>query len=130
MAQGTDPDVEDAYLGEVHADVRKGPFGLRALYAEWLFDGDGPKSLGVDEQFGWYIEPSFRMMDCLGVFARYNVWNNATGDMGKDGEKSQTDIGVNWWAHEQVVIKADYQWQSIDNGKDQKGFNIGLGYAF
>ena len=130
ITQGADPDAGSAVLGEVHADVRKGRFGLKALYAEWSLDGGGPESIGADRQFGWYLEPSVKLHDTTGIFARYSQWDNKAGSSEGDSGKVQYDIGVNWWPHEHVVVKADHQWQDNEGGSDQKGFNLGLGYAF
>lgn len=129
-AQGNDPAAGEAWLGEVHADIRRGPAGLRALFAEWQLDGDGPESTGSDRQYGWYIEPSYRVTDAIGVFARYNEWDNQAGSGDSVSRKKQWDAGVNWWPHDQVVVKADYQWQDNENGKDQNGVNLGVGYEF
>jgi len=91
ITQGNDATAGSAWLGELHAVVQRGPFGLRALYAEWDLDGHGPESMGADRQI---------------------------------------DTGVNWWPHEQVVFKADYQWQDSENGKEHNGGNLGVGYEF
>jgi hypothetical protein len=40
------------------------------------------------------------------------------------------DFGVNWWPHEQVVVKADYQLQHNTDTKNQSGVNLGVGYEF
>lgn len=115
-----------ATLFETHVALQRGPFGLRALYARWDLDGNEPEALGRDEQEGFYIEPSWKPVDSLGFFARYNVWNNEAGLGGEDNE--QVDIGVNYWPHPDVVIKADIQQQT---GKaDNDGFNVGIGYQF
>ena len=119
-----------AWMGEAHVDLQRGPWGLRALYAQWNLDGEGPKRVGADRQYGWYIEPSYKFSDTFGMFARYNQWNNQAGDSSADAGKEQIDVGVNWWPHEQVVVKADYQWQNNENGKNQDGINLGVGYEF
>lgn len=129
IRQGTDATAGSANLYELHTVISKGPLGLRALYALWDLDGSGPAAVGADEQFGWYIEPSFKLNDQWGVFARYNLWDNAAGDS-TDSEKKQIDVGVNFWPHPDVVLKADYQVQDNDDGRDQKGFNLGIGYQF
>ncbi len=116
-----------ATLLEAHAVVSQGPFGMRALYANWNVDGDAAKAVGRDTQSGWYIEPSYRILANVGVFVRYNVWDNQAGDS-TDSEKQQTNIGVNFWPHEDVVIKADIQQQSGVINDD--GFNLGVGYQF
>lgn len=130
ITQGADPDAGAAWLGEVHAEIRQGPLGLRALYAEWTLDGSGPESMGADSQYGWYVEPSYRVVDTVGVFARYSEWDNQAGDSDSSGRKSQWEAGVNWWPHEQVVLKADYQKQDNEDDKDQDGVNLGVGYEF
>ena len=125
---GADP--SSAWMGEVHMDLSRGKWGLRALYAQWALEGDGPSAVGADRQFGWYVEPSYQVSDTLSVFARYNQWNNKAGSSGSNGGKEQIDVGVNWKPHEQVVVKADYQWQDNENGKNQDGLNLGVGYEF
>lgn len=131
----------DAFLFETHADIRRGPFGLRALYARWNLDdgalGFGPAtgpSAGRDIQYGWYVEPSYRTRVVfvpgeVGVFARYNEWDNNAGVKG-NSEERQYNVGLNYWPHPDVVLKADVQFQDNEDGDDQDGFNLGLGYQF
>ena len=130
MTQGNDSSADDAWLFEAHTDIQRGPYGLRALYARWELNGSGPESVGADEQWGYYIEPSYKLTDSIGIFARYNQWDNRAGN-GSDSEKKQYDLGVNYWPHPDVVLKADIQ--SQDNDGDQKndnGFNLGVGFQF
>jgi predicted porin len=125
QGQGT---KNSATMVEAHAVYNTGNFGLRALYASWDVDG---KTTGYDEQSGWYIEPSYKINPKFGVFARYNKYDNQAGTGGPgNSEKTQTDIGVNYWPHEDVVIKVDYQTQDNANNQDQNGINIGIGYQF
>ena len=129
ITQGSDTTAGSANLYELHTVLSKGPVGLRALYAMWDMDGSGPAASGADEQFGWYVEPSYKFTTQWGVFTRYNLWDNTAGDSA-DSEKKQWDVGVNYWPHPDVVVKADYQQQDNDNGANQDGFNLGLGYQF
>ena len=123
-------DQASAWMGEAHVDLQRGPWGLRALYAQWNLNGAGPESVGANRQFGWYVEPSYRINEKLGVFARYNQWDNQAGGGGAESGKEQIDVGINYRPHDQVVLKADYQWQNNENGKDQNGVNLGVGYEF
>ncbi len=126
-----DLDKTPATLIETHVDYEIGGFGLRALYGRWDLDSDGAEAEGKDVQEGWYIEPSYKFIDEVGIFARYNRWDNAAGDEGGDSEYVQWDLGLNYWPHPNVVLKADYMIQEAPDGKNEfEGFNLGLGYMF
>lgn len=127
ITQAADDGGEEATLLETHADWRSGNFGLRALYARWDIDGDAFAANGRDEQVGWYIEPSYRLNEELGVFTRFSSWNNAAGSDAEESE--QAVVGLNYWPHPQVVVKADYQWQNEQAGDDDR-VNLGIGYQF
>ncbi len=129
-----------ATLLEAHADIRKGPFGLRALYARWdlddsdVIDAADPAAVGRDQQEGWYVEPSVRgslwgLPGEFGAFARYNVWDNNAG-ASNDTEFRQLNVGVNYWPIPDVVLKFDVQQQDNEGSDDDDGFNLGIGYAF
>jgi hypothetical protein len=132
VTQGKERDAGHAWLYEAHADIRRGGFGFRALYALWNLDGSGPDAIGADEQEGYYIEPSYRFttrIGDLGFFARYNRWDNQAGN-NSDTEKKQYNTGVNYWPHPDVVLKADIQGQDNKGAKNDNGFNLGIGYQF
>lgn len=131
MYQGALPEKIDALLFETHIAWRRGPFGLRALYAGWDIDEaiDG-FAAGADRQEGWYVEPSWRFDERWGVFARYSDWDNQAGGS-LDTAYSQWDVGLNYWLEEGVVLKLDYQRQDAPAGKDQlDGLNLGVGLSF
>ena len=130
VTQGGDPDPVPALFGEGHVDLQHGRWGLRMLYAQWNLSGDGPQAVGADSQYGWYIEPSYRLTDTLGLFTRYSSWDNRAGASSANSGKEQANFGVNWQPREQVSVKADYQMQFNEDGKDQDGVNLGLGYEF
>ena len=117
----------DANLITAHAVYNTGNFGLRALYASWSIDGAEAEAIGRDSQEGYYIEPSYKISPKFGVFARYNAWDNNAGDS-SDTEKKQTNIGINYWPHENVVFKLDIE--NRTGAQDGSGFNIGVGYQF
>ena len=132
ITQGNIAESEEATLFETHAVIEQGNFGLRALYATWDLEGDAPKATGYDEQTGWYVEPSYRISQNLGVFARYSEWDNQAGLSSVKSEMEQIDVGVNWWPHKNVVVKVDYQIQDAEKatGTELDGMNIGIGYSF
>lgn len=118
----------DAWLGEAHVDFRRGGFGLRALGAYWNIDGATPDALGLDEQWGFYVEPSYTFTlgngGRLGFFTRYGQLDAAAGD------SSFWDIGFNYWPIDNVVIKADYSHVDEEHGPDADSLNLGIGYQF
>ena len=128
-SQGGTLAAEDGTLIEGHAIIEMGKFGLRALYADWNFTGAGPEALGRDSQIGGYIEPSYRVNDKFGVFARYSSYDNEDGNSTAT-RKTQSDVGFSYFLDPTVVLKADYQSQSNDSGSEQKGINVGFGYSF
>ncbi|GIX34650.1 MAG: hypothetical protein KatS3mg126_0429 [Lysobacteraceae bacterium] len=130
VTQGQDPTAGAADLFTAHADWSLGRFGLRALWARWHLDGAGPAAVGADVQKGYYVEPSFRITPRVGVFARWNEWDNRAGDSA-DSRWRQTDVGINYWLHPNVVLKADYQFQDAPAGlADDDRLNLGVGYQF
>ena len=118
-------------LIETHITYQVAGFGLRALYAAWSFDDEmNTIEAGAAKQEGFYVEPSYRINEKWGVFARYNEWDN-TADDSVDSKYTQTDLGVNFWLHPQVVLKADLQQQNHADGlTEQDGINLGFGYSF
>ena len=124
--------IEEATLYSLHAAYNRGPFGLRALYAEWDIDGDIKNLAGdPDEQFGWYVEPSYKPLSWLGLYARYEDIEGAR----IQDQFSQWEVGANWWPHKDVVVKFDYRDRSHDpeakaEGRDFDGFDLGIGYMF
>lgn len=122
--------LDSGLLLEAHAVLEKGPFGLRALYAEWDFDGAAVAAADADKQHGWYIEPSFRPFNSVGVYARYEDIEGARTQDRFD----QWEVGVNYWPHEDVVLKADYRNRehdlASDAGRDFDAFDLGIGYQF
>jgi len=125
LAQGTTADEISAVLLEAHVKYTISGFTATALYADWDIDIDTT----ADSQSGFLVEASYRFNDKIGVFAReseINYQKDATTFV--DGA-TQTDVGINYWPHEDVVIKADYQMQNDEAG-DFDGFNVGIGYQF
>ena len=128
-----------ALLFEIHADVKReisenGTLGFRALFAQWDVNALAAELMGRDKQRGWYLEPSYRIFldngHAIGFFARYSMWDNEAGDA-LDSTYKQSNIGLNYWPHENVVLKLDYQ---IDNfaksTKEDNRINLGIGLQF
>jgi len=99
-----------ATLYEGHVVYNKDAFGLRALYAIWDIDGSAVSAVGADEQYGYYIEPSYRfnnawtMNQDIGFFGRYAEWDNASGNS-SNTETIQYNFGANWWVDKMSLLR-------------------------
>lgn len=133
ITQRTVEEDVSALLLSSHLDLRKGPFGFRALYAHWDLDGDTPKENGRDEQEGWFVEPGYYISSPIGewgIFGRYSRFDNESGDS-TDSEYQQIDTGINYWPHPQVVLKADMAFIDAPTGEENDNIlNLGIGFTY
>lgn len=121
----------DATLLETDLSYQSGRFTFKALYAIWDIDKEiASLNPGADSQLGWYLEPSYRINDRWGIFARYSNYDLTQGSNLYSNNQKQMDFGVNYWLHENVVFKFDYQKQSKDSGIEDDGFHLGIGFSF
>ncbi|MCK5382751.1 MAG: porin [Gammaproteobacteria bacterium] len=128
--QSNNDGLNEGILYETHAIYNKGPFGLRALYARWNFNGSAVSTAGADDQYGWYIEPSYKPWEKVGLYTRYEKLDGA-----RDQDQfDQWEVGANFWPHPDVVLKADYRDRNVDSNSsgadDVKAFDLGIGYQF
>lgn len=120
----------EAILYVANVQAEHGPFALRALYGGWDISGNAVAAADDDDQHGWYVEPSYKLCEKLGFYARFE---DIQGARSQD-EFEQWEAGVNYWPHPSVVIKADYRSRNLDlqseAGRDFDGFDLGIGYQF
>jgi hypothetical protein len=122
--------LDRGQLFTAHASWQRGGFGLRALYGGWKFDGAAVEAADADRQDGWYVEPSYRLTDKWGVYARYEDLDGArTRD-----QFTQNEFGINFWPTDGVVFKVDYRdrdhTSADERGRDFSAIDLGFGYAF
>ena len=122
--------LDSGRLFTAHAIVGRGAFGLRALYGAWEFSGAAVEAAGADSQDGWFIEPSYRLTEQWGVFARYEDVDGA-----RDQDRfNESVIGVNYWPTPGVVLKMDIRSREFDlpalEGSDFDALDLGFGYSF
>ncbi len=129
VTQGAGFDTNSALLTEIDAIYTAGNAQVRALWAQWDIDGQQFETAGYDEQSGWYIEPSYKLSEQLGLFARYSTWDNQAGNSADTDAKAWA-YGVNYWLTPGVVFKADYTDNVDVDGPDNDSFNLGLGWSF
>jgi len=122
--------LDSGQLFTAHAVYSAGGFGLRGLYGAWQFDGDAVEAADADTQTGWYIEPSYRINESWGVYARYEDLDAARAQ----DKFTQNEVGFNFWPTDGVVLKVDYRRREFSlPGLAASGFDaldLGFGYAF
>ncbi len=124
LSQQANDGLDEGILFETHADLQFGAFGLRALAAGWSIEGENAEATGRDQPFGYYIEPSWKVNDALGFFARLEQV-----EVQQDAAEDIITIGANYWLHPQVVLKADAQ--RLEKGDaETESVNLGIGYQF
>lgn len=128
--QTSNDGLDEGTLIEAHAIYNNGPFSLRALFADWSFDGAGIEAAGVDSQSGWYVEPGYKITNEVGVYLRAAEVEGAR----PQDNFEQMEVGVNWWLHEKAVLKFDFRdvehTLAGESGRDFSGFDLGVGYQF
>jgi len=128
-SQESNDGLDSGTLLEGHIQYNRGGFGLRALYARWDFKGYAVEEANADKQWGWYIEPSYRI-DQVGFYSRYEEVYAAR----PQDKFDQWEVGLNWWPNDNVVFKFDYRDRSYDlldqQGRNFTGFDLGVGYNF
>lgn len=124
-----DQSAEDSYADSAtliggHIIYQIGSVTTRALYARWDLDGELAEAANKQVQDGGYVEVSWKPKDNWGLFVRQSAWSQLA-----EVEAQQTDFGVNFYPHKDIVFKADYQMQNDDAGNTD-GFRLGMGYQF
>lgn len=133
-------------LWDLHARYNVDRLDLRALYAQGHL-GDAAKinsAFGYDEVasrfYGWYAEAAYHVWKSgdndLAPFVRYEKWDTQASLPGNAVRNAQSNnnvwtVGANYWPHQQVVLKADFQkFDKPDGDNGDKRLNLGLGYMF
>jgi len=146
-----------ALMYDVHATYENSGFKAKALYtATRISDADkiaangayaGGKS--IEDANGYYVNVEYDVLNTihsdykLPVFIQYDYINptdsvvdatNTSVGVDANAEIATTTFGVNFFPHEQVVIKADYAMadykDSATTKEDQDIFSVSLGFIF
>ncbi len=141
-----------ALIYDLHATYELSGFKAKALYGAASISGAeniaanltyGPTSVEVSN--GYYLNFEYDVLatlsttDKLPLFVQYDYINPAAtvvdataATVGTDiGETATTTVGVNYFPHEQVVLKADYAMtDDLTGGTDYNTFSLGMGFIF
>ncbi len=132
-------DINQGTLFETHTiyshAIGPGVFTGKALYSQWEFDINDPTQQAASEQYGWYVEPSYRMPTMIGDIGVFGRFQQLDYYKGSEQNFNVWEAGTNWWVHENVVLKANYIYKedTLHSGvadRDEHGFDLGIGYQF
>jgi hypothetical protein len=142
----------DAMIYDIHTTYEIAGFKAKALYGATSISG--AEKIAADTAFGtqsakdsngYYINleynllATFSTIDRLPVFVQYDYINPAATVVDASGatvaadvgEMATTTVGVNYFPHEQVVLKADYAMtDDLTGGTDYNTFSLGMGFIF
>ncbi len=141
-----------AFIYDVHTSFEYSGFKAKALYsavsisnAENIASKSGA-SESVSNSNGFYVNLEYDVLATLNttqkvpVFIQYDrvdptatvtdKFGTSTNSL--DGKTATTTFGVNYFPHEQVVLKADYAMSDViaGNNNDYNTFSLGLGFIF
>lgn len=140
----------DAFMvfWEAHAEFNYRGLHIRALGTMAHIDDTEVLSSALergisDTLWGWYAEIAYDVLPlvlpgtrmALAPFFRYERFNTqadvpAGFTPNENFDRRIIQVGVNFWLHPNVVIKADYRDFDAKSGPVADDFNIGFGFAF
>lgn len=116
---------------------------LKGLYAETNIDGLNDNNVypnALDKSSGYYVNAEYNILHTMNseyklpLFVQYDTYNKKeklANAADPQASESITTVGLNFFPHEQVVLKLDYAMKDYDD--DREDFNtlsFGLGFIF
>ncbi|PHR57348.1 MAG: porin [Arcobacter sp.] len=145
-----------ALMYDVHVTYENSGFKMKALYtatkisdADKIAAGLVAGGTSIDKANGYYVNAEYDVLNMINseyklpVFVQYDYINptdsvvditNASVGVDVNAEIATTTVGVNFFPHPQVVLKADYAMAKYQNSgttkKDQDILSVSLGFIF
>lgn len=131
---------------DIHATYQNEGFKARALYTQsHLSDADSYKTDMPESARGGYLNLEYNILplftassDRLPLFFQYENYNLATkmANGASFGRTTSYTYGLNYFPHDQVVLKAEYMLRHNENSADTTKYinegiySLGLGFIF
>ena len=129
------------FIYDLHAIYRYEAVTLKGLFTQVMLDDAekiGPNA--VEEAEGYYLTAEYDVMTHfnsryrLPIFIQYENYNPIKDTVSGVGELDDIEnitFGLNFYPHEQVVLKADYQIKDRNDGSDEEEtLSVGIGFIF
>ena len=133
-----------AFTYEIHAVYENSGMKLKGLYAETNIDGLNDNNVypnALDKSSGYYVNAEYDILHTMNseyklpLFVQYDTYDKkerlANAADPQAGE-TITTVGLNFFPHEQVVLKLDYAMKDYDDAaiEDFDTLSFGLGFIF
>ena len=129
------------FIYDLHGVYQYKALTFKGLFTQASLSGAdkiGPNA--AKEAQGYYLTAEYDIMSMMSmpyrmpVFVQYENYNpvkETVSGVGKLNDIENVTIGVNFFPHEQVVLKADYQIKDKNDGsKKINTFSLGMGFIF
>ncbi len=141
-AQGH-PNGSSAFIYDVHAVYANSGFKVKGLYTATSVDGadEWENPAAATDASGYYLNAEYDLLANFGttyrapLFAQYESYDpteKTVDGPALNNELTITTVGLNYFPHEQVVLKLDYAMKEYD-AKDKIDVNtlsFGIGFVF
>jgi hypothetical protein len=142
-AQG-DPSGSTAFIYDVHATYENSGFKFRGLYTATSVDDAQTwnEAAAATEASGYYVNTEYDILAAVGgsetrlplfvQYENYNTTESIVTGTAPNNETAVTTVGVNYFPHDQVVLKLDYAMKDYDDTAqtDVDTVSFGLGFVF
>jgi len=129
------------FIYDLHAIYRYEAMTLKGLFTQaMLNDAEKIGPDAVEKAEGYYLTAEYDIMShingkySLPIFVQYENYNPVKETVSGIGELNDIEnitVGLNFYPHEQVVLKADYQIKDKNDGSDEeKTLSFGIGFIF
>ncbi len=133
-----------AFTYELHGMYENSGVKLKGLYAQTDIDGlnkDNAYPLALEKSSGYYVNAEYDLLHMMNseyklpLFVQYDSYDKkerlANATDAKAGE-TVTTVGLNFFPHEQVVLKLDYAMKDYDDAakEDFDTLSFALGFIF
>lgn len=141
-AQG-DTSESNAFIYDIHATYENGGLKLRGLYtATSVEDAENwDEPAAATDASGYYLNAEYDLLSFvsstqkLPFFVQYESYNTTEKVVSATAPNNETEIttvGLNYFPHDQVVLKLDYAMKDFDDAAktDSDTVSLGLGFIF
>jgi len=136
------PGGVDAFIYDLHGQYEIAGFKLKGLYtATSVSHAEKIFAEAADGAEGYYVNAEYNLLATAATakklpifvqFEQYDPVASVAGGVRPDLKQTNTTVGLNFFPHEQVVLKADYVMTDYDDDakEDFNTLSLGLGFIF